>query len=285
MSSNDPEQLQEKQDDEYWAKELAKVEAQVPWLGQLRQQREQLRAYETHNGSVPDYRINDILAVSLGYQPNYSPTVSSNLPKTPAMYNTSVQNCVFCSRQFPNQETLLTHMQVHFSQGVNNPYLINCPVPTLSIDLATTLPQESQPKSHTCTVCGKGMSSKSKLTAHHRIHTGSKPCKCTYCEKSFRTKGDLNTHIRTHTGEKPYSCTICSKAFSVRGNLNKHMLSHTGVKRFACRACDMRFGHKHVLTNHVRAVHTKESPFSCTRCGKRFQRKAYLSTHMEKCSD
>lgn len=57
-----------------------------------------------------------------------------------------------------------------------------------------------QPKTLSCSVCGKGFSGRSR-------------------------KQGLMRHMRTHTGEKPYACPHCPHRANMRHNLRTHIFA------------------------------------------------------------
>ncbi|KAM4770711.1 GDNF-inducible zinc finger protein 1 [Rhinophrynus dorsalis] len=161
--------------------------------------------------------------------------------------------CEFCGKKFKRKKDIKRHvLQVHEGGG----------------------------ERHFCLQCGKGLSSKTALRLHERIHTGDKPYRCTQCEAKFSQTSALKTHMRIHTGEKPFVCDECDARFTQNHMLIYHKRCHTGEKPFMCETCGKSFASKEYLKHHNR-IHTGSKPFKCDICFRTFAQRNSLYQHIK----
>ncbi|XP_043234523.1 zinc finger protein 841-like isoform X2 [Amphibalanus amphitrite] len=74
-------------------------------------------------------------------------------------------------------------------------------------------PSTSGVTSLKCGLCGKVLSSATKLAVHQRMHSGERPHICTYCPKRCNDLGNLRKHEQLHFKERPFRCDTCTITF------------------------------------------------------------------------
>ncbi|CAI9737562.1 finger Xfin-like [Octopus vulgaris] len=114
--------------------------------------------------------------------------------------NKSEFQCSLCSRTFPLQKQLASHMRYH--SGVHR---------------------------YPCSICAKSFLKMSDLRRHLRVHSGEKPFVCKWCPRKFSQSSNLTAHLRTHSGEKPFQCGLCNKKFSQSSSLKMHTKMHQPI--------------------------------------------------------
>ncbi|XP_051871612.1 ras-responsive element-binding protein 1 isoform X2 [Pristis pectinata] len=80
-----------------------------------------------------------------------------------------------------------------------------------------------------CPLCGKSCGTQHQLTMHIRQHntdSGGNNHSCSICGKSLSSASSLDRHMLVHSGERPYTCSICQQAFTTNGNMHRHMKIH-----------------------------------------------------------
>ncbi|XP_065164537.1 zinc finger protein 782-like [Atheta coriaria] len=129
-----------------------------------------------------------------------------------------------------------------------------------------------------CNVCMKGFTHCGNYKVHMRMHNDEKPFKCNTCGHSSRQQADIEKHMRTHTGERPHGCHLCTKAFATRSNLIAHIRTHTGERPYVCCVCQKAFCQSNELTKHMR-THTGEKTHVCDVCQRGFNGASSLKAH------
>ena len=150
------------------------------------------------------------------------------------------------------------------------PYITTPETPLALVNITLLNPTSNKkltPKKFQCSVCPFSANMKSKLVAHERSHSGSKPFKCTECSFAAAHKSHLNRHLRIHTGEV-FKCPLCSYVATEKSYLVTHNRIHTGEKPFQCTECSFRSAHKATMKVHMRAHAGKKPmrPFQCSDC-------------------
>ncbi|XP_030624717.1 ras-responsive element-binding protein 1 [Chanos chanos] len=80
-----------------------------------------------------------------------------------------------------------------------------------------------------CPLCDKNCVTQHQLTMHIRQHNtdnGSTDHSCSICGKCLSSASSLDRHMLVHSGERPYKCSICGQTFTTNGNMHRHMKIH-----------------------------------------------------------
>ncbi|XP_047205242.1 ras-responsive element-binding protein 1 isoform X4 [Girardinichthys multiradiatus] len=80
-----------------------------------------------------------------------------------------------------------------------------------------------------CPLCDKNCQTQHQLTMHIRQHNtdaGASDHSCSICGKCLSSASSLDRHMLVHSGERPYKCSICGQTFTTNGNMHRHMKIH-----------------------------------------------------------
>ncbi|XP_073423410.1 ras-responsive element-binding protein 1 isoform X4 [Dendrobates tinctorius] len=174
--------------------------------------------------------------------------------------------------------------------------------------------QESKEEksSYICPLCEKVCNSQHQLTMHIRQHntdTGGTDHSCSICGKSLSSASSLDRHMLVHSGERPYKCSMCGQSFTTNGNMHRHMKIHEKDPNSALstsppspqkrrRMTSKRKSNpeeeiekeetspakKAIVVEEIQQVEQVKKPedvIPCPLCFKEFTCKSSLYTHME----
>ncbi|XP_017351139.1 ras-responsive element-binding protein 1 [Ictalurus punctatus] len=80
-----------------------------------------------------------------------------------------------------------------------------------------------------CPLCDKNCQTQHHLTMHIRQHNteiGGNDHSCSICGKALSSASSLDRHMLVHSGERPYKCSVCGQTFTTNGNMHRHMKIH-----------------------------------------------------------
>ncbi|XP_070199752.1 uncharacterized protein [Littorina saxatilis] len=145
----------------------------------------------------------------------------------------------------------------------------------------------SQDRSLSCQQCSFHATSRSKLSAHNKVHTGQRKRICDICGMILSDRLSLKSHKnRRHdkrADEYLKACHLCEKRFRVSDDLNRHLKAHRNgdVRGYQCEFCPKAFKRKTHLTVHER-IHTGKKPYQCQLCEAAFVQQTSLDWHTKK---
>lgn len=173
---------------------------------------------------------------------------------------------------------------------------------------------KEEKSSYNCPLCEKVCTTQHQLTMHIRQHntdTGGADHSCSICGKSLSSASSLDRHMLVHSGERPYKCTVCGQSFTTNGNMHRHMKIHEKDTNSTTAAAPpsplkrRRLSSKRKLSHDAESEREDPGPakktvedgqsggldkmadetFHCPVCFKEFVCKYGLETHMETHSD
>ncbi|XP_074254517.1 ras-responsive element-binding protein 1 isoform X2 [Saimiri boliviensis] len=169
---------------------------------------------------------------------------------------------------------------------------------------------KEEKSSYNCPLCEKICTTQHQLTMHIRQHntdTGGADHSCSICGKSLSSASSLDRHMLVHSGERPYKCTVCGQSFTTNGNMHRHMKIHEKDPNSATATAPpsplkrRRLSSKRKLSHDAESEREDPAPakkmvedgqsgdlekkadevFHCPVCFKEFVCKYGLETHME----
>ncbi|KAG9347720.1 hypothetical protein JZ751_003734 [Albula glossodonta] len=75
-----------------------------------------------------------------------------------------------------------------------------------------------------CPLCEKNCLTQHQLTMHIRQHNadnGGTDHSCSICGKALSSASSLDRHMLVHSGERPYKCSVCGQTFTTNGNMHR----------------------------------------------------------------
>lgn len=190
--------------------------------------------------------------------------------------------CHICARRCLTSSNLRTHLLIH---SETLPFV--CDICNKSFKQQTNL--KLHRKTHAsanvfeCDVCRLKLKTKGYLREHRKLHFATADFKCDQCESTFKRPAYLRAHRKLmHTDVERVTCATCGASYKSKKFLVIHMRQHTNTG-YSCDLCGRKYNQKHVLRDHIVAVHDKVKNFMCTYegCDKRYYTVNNLSYHVK----
>lgn len=165
--------------------------------------------------------------------------------------------CPKCSKTFPSEGSLKTHMQFH---NFRESSLRNAKAATVNKfkckecdkvfkNSALLNKHLSDHRSLGCNICKKIFATALELSAHKRLHVKERMCKSTVTEKLSPKQPQASRKSALNPSRTTLKCGVCSRTFRETDKFEAHVKTH---KKFTCVNCGSSFVSKVMLDLHVR---------------------------------
>ncbi|XP_076251028.1 uncharacterized protein LOC143190550 isoform X2 [Rhynchophorus ferrugineus] len=183
-------------------------------------------------------------------------------------------NCPHCSKSFPSQNSLNTHLIHHnLENSLKNKTKMNSS--TLFGSRKSLLPKIEY--NHKCSECLLTFKN-NLLLQRHTCSAKQNTLNCSVCQKQFRDIAMLNSHKKIHMKANLVKNTSIAK-ISPRKTLHRPSTSlmKTSKTGFKCKECSKVCDSEVLLSSHMNKMHKK---FLCSSCSAAFSSRLLLDTHV-----
>lgn len=205
-------------------------------------------------------------------------------------------SCKLCPQPMTDFDAFLQHLITNHNEKVNkslkdgfDPFRIIkdkilCPICSEEFRYLPILVKHINMKHSNnkfmCNVCGRGFSTRSRLSGH-LIYSHSETKECEICSEKFRNQEGLTRHKAKIHGKYYIKCPQCLEMFPSQYQKERHLLvvHNTGHQ---CNYCGKLFTRNAFMKDHIRRFHFKEKNVECSICFERFFSTQRLKVHMVK---
>ena len=165
--------------------------------------------------------------------------------------------CNTCDKMYRKAINLKRHQKIH-EKPFQCKYCYHCFTEASILTQHTLLKHSHLEQKIECTICQKKFKPY-KLKRHEKIHNGQKSWECEICGKILSTPSKLKTHQKLHTAKmKSFECETCKKTFGRSSEYKRHQKLHTiTTKSFECNICDKKFTLLRYLRRHQTKIHAR----------------------------